>query len=108
MNSLLLSTTHAADPFAFTSTTRPRPNVENLVEHINTANNSAGRQGIYRAFIALKHTPGLSVGERFARLLEIRNQLIATPEAIADSMLRSHIFSTLPDSFSVTIGVLEA
>jgi len=78
-----------------------------LAERVNTANNSVGRQALYRAFTALRPIPGFSVGDYFSRLLEIRNQLIGTPEAISDMMLRTHIFGTLPDNFAVTIKVLQ-
>ena len=79
-----------------------------LANHFNTAGTAAGRQAIFREFMGLKPTPGKPIAEWFGKLLELRNQVIGTEEAITDVMFKTHIFTSLPESFEVTAKIQQS
>ena len=79
-----------------------------LANHFNTAGTAAGRQAIFREFMGLKPIPGKPIAEWFGRLLELRNQVIGTDEAITDVMFKTHIFTSLPESFEVTAKIQQS
>ncbi|KAH8152155.1 uncharacterized protein LAJ45_03581 [Morchella importuna] len=78
-----------------------------LAERLDTACSAVGRQTIYRNFMALRPVPGAPIGDYFSRLLELRNQIAGTEEAISDIAFKTHIFSTLPTSFEVTSKIQQ-
>ena len=73
-----------------------------LRERLDTAASSTGRQALYQAFTNLRPTPGKPIGDYFAELLRIRNEIAGTPEAIPDVAFRIHIFNTIPPIFEIT------
>jgi len=79
-----------------------------LAQKADPASTSVGRQALFRAFTNLRPTPDVGIGEYLAQLLEIRNQIIGTEEAISDAMFRCHIFSVLPDVFDTTVRIVRA
>lgn len=80
----------------------PKVMWDTLDKQLNTANSAVGRQALFRQFMELKPVPGEAIGEWFTKLLELQNQVDGTPEAITPVMFKTHVFTSLPDSFEVT------
>ena len=55
----------------------------------------------------LKPSPNEAIGEWFTRLLELKNQVDRTAEAITPVMFKTHVFTSLPDSFEVTSKIQQ-
>ena len=51
--------------------------------------------------------PGKLIGEYLASFLGIRNQITGTPEAISDVACKTHIFTSLPEVFEVTLMIQQ-
>jgi len=79
-----------------------------LAARMDGANNSVGRMTLYRTFSSLRPIAGQPISAYFGRLLEIRNQLVGTDEAITNTAFKTHIFTTLPPMFAVTIEILQS
>jgi hypothetical protein len=79
-----------------------------LGARMDGANNTVGRMTLCRKFSSLRPTAGQPITTYFGQLLEIRNQLVGTAEAITDSAFKTHIFTTLPSMFAVTIEILQS
>ena len=71
-------------------------------ERLDTAASSTGRQALYQAFTNLRPVPGKPIGDYFAELLRIRNEIAGTDEAIPDVAFRTHIYNTIPPIFEMT------
>jgi hypothetical protein len=78
-----------------------------LGERCNTASTAVGRQALYQQFMSMKPVPGAPIGDYFSSLLEIRNQIVRSSEAISDVAFRTHIFSSLPPVFEVMGKILQ-
>lgn len=78
-----------------------------LSNRLDTASTAVGRQAIYRQFCSLRPTPGEPIGDYFAKLMELRNQINGTPEAISDVAFKTHVFSSLPAAFEVTAKIQQ-
>jgi hypothetical protein len=78
-----------------------------LGECCNTASTAVGRQALYQEFMSMKPLPGAPIGNYFSSLLEIRNQIVGSSEAISDVAFQTHIFSSLPPVFEVTGKILQ-
>jgi len=79
-----------------------------LGARMDGANNTVGRMTLCRTFSSLRPTPGQPITTYVGQLLDIRNQLVGTAEAITDSVFKTHIFTTLPPMFAVTIEILQS
>jgi len=79
-----------------------------LGARMDGANNTVSRMTLCRTFSSLCPTPGQPITTYFGQLLDIRNQLVGTAEAITDSAFKTHIFTTLPPMFAVTIEILQS
>jgi hypothetical protein len=55
----------------------------------------------------MRPVPGAPIGEYFSSLLEIRNQIVGSSEAISDVAFRTHIFSSLPPVLEVMGKILQ-
>ena len=51
--------------------------------------------------------PGKLISEYLASFLGIRNQIAGTPEAISDVACKTHIFTSLPEVFEVTLKIQQ-
>ena len=80
---------------------------ETLDKQLNTAKSAVGRQAIFRQFMELKPAPGEAIGNWFTKLLELKNQVAGTPEAITPVMFKTHFFTSLPESFEVTSKIQQ-
>ena len=78
-----------------------------LDKQLNTAKSAVGRQAIFRQFMELKPDSSEDIGDWFTRLLELKNQVDGTPEAITPVMFKTHVFTSLPDSFEVTSKIQQ-
>jgi hypothetical protein len=55
-----------------------------LGELCNTASTAVGRQVLYQQFMSMRPVPGAPIGDYFSSLVEIRNQIVGSSEAISD------------------------
>jgi hypothetical protein len=55
----------------------------------------------------MRPVPGAPIGDYFSLLLEIRNQIVGSSEAISDVAFQTHIFSSLPPVFKVVGKILQ-
>jgi hypothetical protein len=78
-----------------------------LQRRLDTTSTSVGRQALYTAFSELRPKPGAPIGDYFSQLLEIRNQIIGTKEAISDAAFKTHLFKTLPPVFAMTAKIQQ-
>jgi hypothetical protein len=78
-----------------------------LAKIFDTANETVGRQSLFRDFMAMRPTLGESINSWFVKLVGIRNRLVNTPEAINDMTFKTHIFNSLPDAFEMTSKILQ-
>lgn len=78
-----------------------------LSERLDTVSTAVGRQANYRQFCSLRPTPSEQIGDYFIKLLELRNQINNTPEAISDVAFRTHIFASLPAAFAVSSKIQQ-
>jgi hypothetical protein len=76
---------------------------DTLVEKMDNSSTATGRQQVCREFLASRPVPGAPIGDYFARLSELRNQLAGTDEEISESMYKSHLLNTLPKVFEMTV-----
>jgi hypothetical protein len=79
-----------------------------LAARMDGANNAVGRMTLCIKFNSLRPTAGLPINSYFAQLLEIRNQLAGSAEAISDSSFKTHVVTTLPSIFAVTVEILQS
>ena len=85
----------------------PKTMWDTLDKQLNTAKSAVGRQAIFRQFMELKPSTGKAIGDWFTKLLELKNQVDGTPEAITPVMFKTHVFTSLPDSFEVTSKIQQ-
>ena len=78
-----------------------------LDQQLNTANSAVRRQAIFRQFMELKPDSNKDIGDWFTGLLELKNQVDGTPEAITLVMVKTHVFTSLPDAFEVTSKIQQ-
>jgi len=62
---------------------------------------------LFRKFHALRPVAGEPIGTYFSRLMEVKNQLAGTAEAISDAAFKNHIFTSLPTMFEVIVIILQ-
>ena len=84
----------------------PREMWETLQARLDSAVTLIGRTGILRKFRAARPQKDEKINGYFARLCEHRHQLAGTTEAISDEELRTHIYTTVPEQFKMTIRIL--
>jgi hypothetical protein len=74
-------------------------------QRLDSTSTSVGRQALYSAFSELRPKPGAPIGDYFSQLLEIRNQIAGTDEAISNAAFKTHLFKTLPLAFAITTKI---
>lgn len=67
-----------------------------------------GRMTLLRKFHALRPVVGEPISTYFSHLLEVKNQLVGTAEAISDAEFKNHIFTSLPSMFDVIVIILQS
>jgi hypothetical protein len=55
-----------------------------LGEWCNTTSTAVGRQALYQQFISMNPVPGAPIGDYFSSLIEIRNQIVGSSEAVTN------------------------
>ena len=78
-----------------------------LAEQLDTASTAIGRQALNQKLMTLKSVKGKPIGEYLSNLLEIRNQITGTPEEICDIASQTHIFTSLPAVFDMTLKIQQ-
>jgi hypothetical protein len=78
-----------------------------LHDEFNHARHTVGRTTLLAAFHSSRPKEGHPISVYFGRLRQFQKQLAGTPEAITDQMLKTHIFTTLPEVFEVQKQILE-
>jgi hypothetical protein len=78
-----------------------------LAARMDTASTVVGRMSLLRKFNALRPTAGEPINNYFAQLLELKNQLVGSAQAITEASFITHIFATLPSIFAVTVEILQ-
>jgi hypothetical protein len=80
----------------------------NIVERcLNQTSHKVGRQAILRKFHSERPARQEPLSNYFARLVEYKNKLEGSSEAITDNQFITHVFTTLPDEFAMAIKVLQ-
>jgi len=79
-----------------------------LAARMDAVGTAVGRMMLLWKFQTLKPTPGEPIQSYFSQLMEIKNQLVGSDEAISDASFKTHIFTTLPSIFSVTVEILQS
>jgi len=79
-----------------------------LAARMDAVSTAVGRMMLLRKFRDLKPTTGEPIQTYFSQLMKIKNQLAGSDEAISDATFKTHIFTTLPMMFSVTIEILQS
>lgn len=78
---------------------------ETLKIRVDTALDTAGRLTLIESFTNLRPATGIPISEYFAKLLDLRQQLAGTDEALPTAIIKSHVFRHLPASFAVVIAI---
>jgi len=81
---------------------------QTLAHELDNANTKLGRATIYRKFMKTKPTPGRPISEFFNTLINLRNQIAGTKEAISDMTFLTHIYESMPPSFGVSVDVQQS
>jgi hypothetical protein len=80
---------------------------EILQNRLNNTTIKIGRTQILRSFHASRPIKDEGIEKYFTRLLDYRNELIGTPEEITDETLNTHIFTTVPKEYEMSIKIFE-
>ena len=61
---------------------------------MDAVSTTVGRMMLLRKFLDLKPTIGEPIQSYFSQLMEMKNQLAGSDEAISDASFKTHIFTT--------------
>jgi hypothetical protein len=79
-----------------------------LAARMDAAGTVVGRMTILRKFHALRPIAGQPINTYFSRLLEVKNQLAGSAQAISDAEFQNHLYTTLPSMFDVIVVILQS
>jgi hypothetical protein len=79
-----------------------------LATRMDAAGTVVGRMTLRRKFHALRPVAGEPINTYFSRLMEVKNQLIGTAEAICDAEFKTHVYTSLPSMFAVIVIILQS
>jgi hypothetical protein len=79
-----------------------------LAARMDAAGTVVGRMTILRKFHALRPIAGQPINTYFSRLLEVKNQLAGSAQAISDAEFQNHLYTSLPSMFDVIVVILQA
>jgi hypothetical protein len=79
-----------------------------LAARMYAAGTVVGRMTILRKFHALRPIAGQPINTYFSRLLEVKNQLAGSAQAISDAEFQNHLYTSLPSMFDVIVEILQA
>jgi hypothetical protein len=80
---------------------------QTLQNQLDNTTNQVGRTQIFRKFHALRPLKNEKTTQYFTRLIDLRKELIGSPEAISDETMKTHILSPMPKQFETTIKIRE-
>jgi len=78
-----------------------------LRDRLDNASTKLSRTQVLRKFTASRPSPDKTVTQYFTKLIAFRKKLIGTTKNITDDAMKTHIFTTLSDSYETTIQILE-
>jgi hypothetical protein len=79
-----------------------------IAKKMDATSTVVGRMTLRRKFHALRPVAGEPIATYFSRLMEVKNQLVGTVEAISDAEFKNLIFTSLPTMFDVIVIILQA
>jgi len=74
---------------------------------IDNASMKLGRTQVLWKFTTSRPSPDKTVTQYFTKLIAFRKKLIGTTENITDDAMKTHIFTTLSNSYETTIQILK-
>jgi len=80
---------------------------EALWDRLDNALMKLSRTQVLRKFTASRPSPDETVTKYITKLIAFRKKLIGTTENITDDAMKTHIFTTLSNSYETTIQILE-
>jgi hypothetical protein len=80
---------------------------EVLRNSLENASTKLGRTQVLRKFTACRPSPDETVTHYFTKQIALRKKLIGTTENITDDVMKTHIFTTLSNSYETTIQIFE-
>jgi len=80
---------------------------ETLRNRLDNTSTKLSRTQVLRKFTAARPSPDETVTPYFTKLIAFRKKLIGTTENITDDAMKTHIFTTLSNSYETTIQILE-
>jgi hypothetical protein len=80
---------------------------EALRERLDNASTKLDRTQVLRDFTTSRPSPDETVTQYFTKQIAFSKKLIGTTENITDDAMKTHIFTTLSNSYETTIHILE-
>jgi hypothetical protein len=80
---------------------------EALWDRLDNASMKLGHTQVLRKFTASCPSPDKTVTHYFTKLISFRKKLISTTKNITDDAMKTHIFTTLSNSYETTIHIVE-
>jgi len=80
---------------------------EALRDQLDNASTKLGRTQVLRKFTSSRPSPDQTVTLYFTKLIVFRKKLIGTTENITNDAMKTHLFTTLSNSYETTIQILE-
>jgi hypothetical protein len=80
---------------------------EALMDQLDNASKNLGYTKVPRMFSPSRPLPDERVTQYFTKLIAFSKKLIGTSENITDDVMKTHIFTTLSNSYEMTIQMPE-
>ena len=80
---------------------------EALRDRLDNVSTKLGRTQVLQKFTSSRPSPDEMVTQYFTKLIAFCKKLIGTTENITDDAMKTHIFTTLPNSHETTVQILE-
>jgi hypothetical protein len=80
---------------------------EALTDRLDNATRKLSRTQLLRKFTASRPSPDEMVTQYFTKLILFRKKLIGSTENITNAAMKTHIFTTLSNSYETTFQILE-
>ncbi|KAF8252512.1 hypothetical protein K440DRAFT_646035 [Wilcoxina mikolae CBS 423.85] len=78
-----------------------------LQEHLDNTTTIIGRTALFRKFHASRPPKDQSLQDYFNKLRDFHHQLARSIEAISDDELRTHIYTTMSEQYTITVKILQ-
>jgi len=81
--------------------------LEALRDRLDNASTKLSHTQVLRKFTGSRPSPDETVTQYFTKLIAFRKKLIGSTENITDDTMKTHILTTLSNSYATTIQILE-